>query len=440
MSRGKTELEINLPSILYGEGDRLSLLKMILDDLDHPDNNFQIIHLAGTNGKGSTSTMIAKILEEMDYKVGLFTSPNVVSEADGIKVNGINISQDEMNEAKKILDESLSRLKISAKEISYFETIFLLAVIHFSLKKIDYLVLECGLGGELDATNAVSNSLYEIFTKIDFDHMAILGDSLEEIATTKSKIIKKNSRVLISDQQNPLVVNIVKKESLESGARFIDKPVKNIKGEFSKIARKKISFEYQEKTYIIDFSLAGTYQQENLQLVLNWYFDFIKINNLESDTELLSRALGNINLSGRFEKLYSNPEVIIDGAHNPNAIRQLVDTLKLGYKQRSLIIILGFLKDKDVEKSLQILSELKASFIVTEPDNERKMAAQDLENKLFEHNMTSLGAYKQVDLALDMAISEASKNKNSLILIMGSLYLVNPVQESLAKLGENHEN
>ena len=199
---------------LYGEKKRVTLLAEILDKMNNPASDVQVIHVSGTNGKGSTCYMINSILCEMGYKVGLFTSPQITTIYELIKVNGVEITELEFEKCKNKLRQILNKLDLDLEnDLSYFEMVFLIAMIHFKNKDVNVLILECGLGGELDATNAVSKIDYTIFTKIGIDHKNILGNTIEEICQTKSKIIRKQSNVIIAPNQRDVVYEILEKEA-----------------------------------------------------------------------------------------------------------------------------------------------------------------------------------------------------------------------------------
>ena len=197
---------------LYGEKERVRLLAEILKKMDNPVNDVKVIHVSGTNGKGSTCYMINSILCEMGYKVGLFTSPQILTVYELIKVNGTEITKLEFENCKGVLEKVLKELDLNLEsDLSYFEMVFLIAMIHFKNKGVEILILECGLGGELDATNAVCRIDYTIFTRIGIDHKNFLGNTIEEICRTKSKIMRKDSNVIVAPNQRNVVYEILKK-------------------------------------------------------------------------------------------------------------------------------------------------------------------------------------------------------------------------------------
>ena len=290
---------------LYGEKKRVKLLAEILDKMNNPASDVQVIHVSGTNGKGSTCYMINSILCEMGYKVGLFTSPQITTIYELIKVNGVEITELEFEDCKNKLKQVLNELNLNLEnDLSYFEMVFLITMIHFKNKDVNVLILECGLGGELDATNAVSKIDYTIFTKIGIDHKNILGNTIEEICRTKSKIIRKQSNVIIAPNQRDVVYEILEKEAKYKNCDVflaeknikIEK-VKNKKKNSQNIYEKEDlksenDSEFQNKVraetignydfeknfknneYFFRFGLKGEQQLENLATVLTWYFKF----------------------------------------------------------------------------------------------------------------------------------------------------------------------
>ncbi len=247
---------------LYDQGDRIALLKAVLDELSNPDTDFSIIHVCGTNGKGSTSAMIASVLKQLHYRVGMFTSPFIGNVTNGIQINGQNISSSDRQAALETIEKIMQLDRFKGQKLSEFEAEFVASMIYFSRQKVDYVVLECGLGGELDATNAVSTTMYSIFTKIGLDHIGILGDTIQEIATTKSKIIQPNNVTIVAPNQRPAAFDVISKEAQSKSAHLISAQETKVaesdvtpQSQLIQFQRGKISGKFQ-------FSLQGTYQIE----------------------------------------------------------------------------------------------------------------------------------------------------------------------------------
>ena len=455
---------------LYGEKKRVKLLTEILDKMDNPARDVQVIHVSGTNGKGSTCYMINSILCEMGYKVGLFTSPQIRTIYELIKVNGVEITELEFEDCKNKLRQVLNELDLDLEnDLSYFEMVFLIAMIHFKNKDVNVLILECGLGGELDATNAVSKIDYTIFTKIGIDHKNILGNTIEEICQTKSKIIRKQSNVIIAPNQRNVVYEILEKEAKYKNCDVflaeknikIEK-VENVKENNQNIYEKEDlksenGLEFQNKVkaeiignydfeknfknneYFFRFGLKGEQQLENLATVLTWYFRFFdnSKNSVENTDEILDRALGTLQIAGRMEKVEESKNVYLDVAHNEDSVEAFVDYVKKNFDNRKKIFVVGFLKDKEVEKCVNLLKIAGDNFILTEPNNEeRKLDSEILEryfeDKKIENPKNIIISEKNIEKAFLKAL-ELRKNEDECIFVVGSFYLLGEVKKVIEK-------
>ena len=455
---------------LYGEKKRVKLLAKILDKMDNPVSDVQVIHVSGTNGKGSTCYMINSILCEMGYKVGLFTSPQITTIYELIKVNGVEITELEFEDCKNKLRQVLNELDLDLEnDLSYFEMVFLIAMIHFKNKDVNVLILECGLGGELDATNAVSKIDYTIFTKIGIDHKNILGNTIEEICQTKSKIIRKQSNVIIAPNQRNVVYEILEKEAKYKNCDVflaeknikIEK-VENVKENNQNIYEKEDlksenGLEFQNKVkaeiignydfeknfknneYFFRFGLKGEQQLENLATVLTWYFRFFdnSKNSVENTDEILDRALGTLQIAGRMEKVEEIKNVYLDVAHNEDSLEAFVDYVKKNFDNRKKFFVVGFLKDKEVEKCVNLLKMAGDNFILTEPNNEeRKLDSEILEqyfeDKKIENSKNIIISEKNIEKAFLKAL-ELRENEDECIFVVGSFYLLGEVKKVIEK-------
>ena len=444
---------------LYGEKKRVKLLAKILDKMNNPANDVQVIHVSGTNGKGSTCYMSNSILCEMGYKVGLFTSPQIRTIYELIKVNGIEIIELEFKECKNTLRQVLNELDLDlTNDLSYFEMVFLIAMIHFKNKDVNVLILECGLGGELDATNAVSKIDYTIFTKIGIDHKNILGNTIEEICQTKSKIIRKQSNVIIAPNQRDVVYEILEKEAknkncdvflaeknikieklvdIKENSQEIDekgnfKFVNNLKFQDRVKAEIIRNCDFENNKFSFRFGLKGEQQLENLATVLTWYFKFCDENILENTEEILDRALGTLQIIGRMEKVEKIKNVYLDVAHNEDSIEAFVDYVKKNFGNRKKIFVIGFLKDKEVEQCVNLLKMAGDNFILTEPNNEeRKLDSKILkkyfEDKKIENPKNIIISEKNIEKAFLKAL-ELRENEDECIFVVGSFYLLGEVK------------
>ncbi len=432
---------------LYDQGDRIGLLKQVLASFGHPDKAFKIIHVCGTNGKGSTSMMIAAVLRQLKFHVGLFTSPAIGDTTNSIQTDFSPVSERVFQDKLSIIAKQMEEPAFKAAQLSEFEALFLAAMLIFAEQGVDYVVLECGLGGELDATNAVSTTIYSIFTEIGLDHLGLLGNSLREIATTKARIIRPGNTTILAQHQQPVTAAVVRGEALRKHATFLSAELAQVHQHRDRQFN-QVQYAVQQPKFKLTgqfkFSLKATYQLENLATVITWLSDFLpRIGLITQFNAVLSGALAALTVPGRFEQIATDPVIILDGGHNPDGIRAFVSSVDAQYRNSPKIVVNGFLKDKDYEQAVKSLSKLKQTqFIVTEPINqERELPADSL-----------AGVYQRIIgdrfpqvadpiVAIKMAITEAKKMpKQPIIFVVGSFYLLNPIRTYLLSRSVPDEN
>ena len=388
--------------------------------LGNPQNKIKTIHVAGTNGKGSASHMLAAVFQEAGYKTGLYTSPHLKDFRERIKVNGEMINRD-------FVVEYLEKIKSFSEEIqpSFFELTFVMALEYFAYKKTDISIIETGLGGRLDSTNVITPEL-SVITNIAYDHMDILGDSLDKIAFEKAGIIKPNVPVVIGEA-TPKTKIVFQNKAKETASPifFAENKYKILSAvsdaETLEIVADNIDKHKKEK-YSLD--LNGLYQQKNLATVLT-AIDVIKKQFHIKDNDTLS-ALKNVKkvtgLNGRWDIIHKEPLIILDVAHNEDGIRNLVYQID-HTNHNHLHIVFGMVKDKDVEKVLSHLPT-EAKYYFTKAQIARALP----ENELLERakNFQLAGnSYKEVNEALKAALASASTD--DLIIVCGSVFVVGEV-------------
>lgn len=416
-------------------GSRIPLLQQVLDAADASDRKFQTIHVCGTNGKGSTSRMIGDLLRKTGYKVGVFSSPVMYDEREQVKYDGKMISYADFVNSYQVLQRAFEQLGYVQSQFSLFETWYLLSAIYFASQKVDFVVYECGLGGEFDATNATRNIHSAIFTKIDMDHMQILGPTIEAIATTKSKIIKPGIAVFDYPQQTDKVADILKAESAKQRASFFDSSSNKVDLVEAHLTYSIVDLTFAGETAEnLCFNLGGTYQLTNLQNVLNWVAIFNQTSDKKIQFAAVKEVLAQISLPGRMELIQQDPPVIIDGAHNYNAINALVTALNK-YEQ-PIIFVVGFLADKQYQRCVDRLLDLPATFVITSPDNEqRALPAEELLN-IFQSNEKSdrreLLLASSITKAVDMA-RKKQQESGATVIFAGSFYLINHIKPNWNK-------
>ena len=389
--------------------------------LRDPHHKFKSIHVAGTNGKGSVSHMLAAILQTAGFKTGLYTSPHLKDFRERIKVNGDEISE-------KFIIAFTEKIKPLIEEIepSFFEITVAMAFDYFAEQKVDIAIVEVGLGGRFDSTNIITPEL-SVITNIGWDHMNILGDSLEEIAFEKAGIIKPAIPVVIGETL-PATKSIFEKIAAEKNAQLhLATGERNVAGwEWEKhelIVEVAERGKTDHKKYHLD--LPGIYQSKNLLTVLEACSVLkelgYKLN--EDDTRYgLQRTKKITGLHGRWEVIHENPTIILDVGHNEDGIKQIIQQIELT-KHHDLHIIIGMVKDKEIDTVLSLLPR-SANYYFTQALIPRALPAETLKEKAGKFNL-----YGKTMTDVNEAIREAKAkaHKDDLILVCGSVFLVGDV-------------
>jgi dihydrofolate synthase/folylpolyglutamate synthase len=396
--------------------------------LDNPQNKFKSIHIAGTNGKGSTSHMLAAMLQKAGYKTGLYTSPHLKDFRERIKIGDPDgyreISEEfvvDFVERTKQLTETI--------EPSFFELTVAMAFDFFEKEKVDIAVIETGLGGRLDSTNIIT-PLLSIITNIGYDHMNILGDTLEEIAFEKAGIIKPNVPVVIGeyiDETKPTFINKAKKTNAAIYFTQDEYKVSNITSSTYQLNCDVTSVS-NNCTENFTLDLNGLYQTKNLQTVLCIEGILLPLGFTISN-EAEKYALANVKkltgLHGRWDVIAEKPMIVLDVAHNEDGIKQVLNQLSvIGDQFDALHIVTGMVKDKDIDKVLALLPK-NAVYYFTNAHIPRALPAPELKQQALQHQLTG-DIFDDVNEAIDAARQNASSN--DLILVCGSVFLVGEVK------------
>lgn len=372
---------------------KLDQIKVLADYLGHPENKFKSIHVAGTNGKGSSSHMLASILQEAGYKVGLYTSPHLKDFRERIRINGQPVS-------KKFVVSFINDHKIFFEkyEHSFFEMTVGMAFEYFAKKKVDIAIIEVGLGGRLDATNIIIPEV-SLITNIGLDHLDILGDTLQKIATEKGGIIKKSVPVVISEYQEAIADNF-KSLAETQNAKLI-------------FAEKEIKNSYYT-------SLLGTYQSKNVKGVVAVIKELNAFQVNESHIVLgLQRVVENTGLMGRWQVLQLEPMIICDTAHNCEGLTLVLNQIQQ-QEYKKLHIVLGFVRDKNLDSILPLFPK-DARYYFARPNIPRGLEVSILAQKALEFGLNG-ASFSSVNLALTTAKKRA--NKEDFIFVGGSTFVV----------------
>ena len=407
----------------------LDRILMAMDLMGQPQNNFKTIHIAGTNGKTSTSRMIERLLRSLDLKTGLFISPHLIHPRERIEINGQIISEtrfqeifDEINPYIEIIDQ-----KFQDSPMTFFEVLTAMGFLAFSDEPIDVLSLEVGMGGRWDSTNVVTPEV-SVITSIGLDHQEFLGSSIKEIAYEKAGIIKENIPVVISTQVKD--ANLVLNEVAAN---------KN-----SPILRESIEFDVLERTVGIGgqqlniatplgtyqdlfLPLYGKFQASNAACALTAVETFL---GKKLEAELVQEAFAEFKSPARLQIVRRNPTVLIDAAHNISGVQNTLEAISETFKFDNKILILGFMKDKDIDEMLNLLKGFAQDVVVTEANSVRAISSKDLIKKVNSIANFSNEIFEQKNSknALDLAVEIAKgKSGSSGVIVLGSIALAGEI-------------
>lgn len=393
----------------------LDSIRKLCERLGNPQKDLKFVHIAGTNGKGSTLCYISQILLESGYKVGRYISPTIRDYRERIQINNKMISMKALCEYMAMAKEACEKMAEQGEKMpTAFEIETALAFKYFADKKCDVVVLECGLGGLYDATNIVDTTVLSVLASISMDHMQFLGESLEEIAGNKAGIIKKGVPVVTTSQEPESLAQIEQKASeCSSQLYFADSSlIKN-----AKIKKYSQTFEYEGTKY--ETGLLGVWQKDNAVLAIK-ACEILKTEGYSKITaQSIQKGIYNAVWQGRFQIVCKKPLLIIDGAHNEDAAYKLKNTIDTYYPQKNKIMILGMFADKEVEKVASLLTkEAVAVFTCATPGSSRALPAVDLAQIVRQTNPNVTNC-DSVEEAVEFATSVA--DENSVIIATGSL-------------------
>ncbi len=412
----------------FGSRPGLDVIGKLLELMGNPHLDMKYIHVAGTNGKGSTSSYIASILKEAGYRVGLFTSPYLERFNERISINGKDIPDERLAEITERIKEKIEiMLDEGYEHPTTFEIVTAIAFVYFKEENLDYVVLEVGLGGRADSTNIIKDSLASVITTIDYDHTDVLGDTLDKIAYEKAGIIKENGLV-ISYPQKEEAYRVIREVARKKSALMVKCPMEKV--EIIKLDENGGVFNFNYNNHIfknLEIKLLGEFQIYNATLALVTILTLRDKGIVNVSDEEIRKGLKKAQWKGRLEVLRRNPTFIIDGAHNLQAAMTLAKNLNR-FKYDRLILGIGILKDKDVEHIVSTLVPLAEKVVITEVNMARKMEAEALEKIINKYNGNTY-VEKDIERAIDKAFQLAGKD--DIIVFSGSLYLIGDVRRIL---------
>ena len=400
----------------YGIMPGLETINELLRRLEHPENSLKFIHIAGTNGKGSTLAFVSEALSTNGYKVGRYVSPTIFEYRERFQIQGKAISKAQV--ARLMTEVSVHADAMSEEGFSHptpFEIETAMAFLLFAERNCDFVVLETGMGGMLDATNVVKNTLVAVISTIAMDHSAYLGDTLEKIATHKAGIIKEDC-VVVSSEQNLEVKNVINKIAEEKKAKkvvFAD----NTQIKKTKFDLKKTIFTYRNWNNI-EISLLGTYQVKNAALALE-VLNVLKELGVSLKENKIREAMHKAVWPARFQMVDKKPYFLVDGAHNPQASQELRDSIQFYFTNRKIIYIIGVFRDKEYDKVIETTCDLATHIItVAKKANNRALPAYELAQEVVKVNPMVTVA-DSIEEAVELAYLLA--DKETVIIAFGSL-------------------
>ena len=418
----------------YGIVPGLSTITELLHRLGDPQEQLKIIHVGGTNGKGSTCAFLTSILCASGYKVGRFLSPAVYSYRERIQVS----ERDTNHITKEGVQEAIEKIRLISDEMvldgfnhpTTFEIETAMAFLYLLSENVDYAIIEVGMGGRQDATNVITKPICSVITSISKDHMQYLGDSLKQIASEKAGIIKKGCP-LITCNQKPEVIKVLEQKAKEMNSPLYIADTSNIVNAEYSLDKTCFSYLLDGESRDYQISLLGNYQVTNAIIAIE---TALYLSKAKSDYSICGHSIGNIGNKiyyetirkglndtqwhGRFEQVSKKPDIYIDGAHNEEAALRLRDSIEIYFTNRRIIFMIGVLADKDYQSILQILAPLANTIITLTPDNHRALPSDILANEA-KNYCDKVYDGKEIKHAIKLVCKEAESG--DVIIAFGSL-------------------
>ena len=387
----------------------LERIRALLERMGRPQDKLRFVHVAGTNGKGSTCAYIARVLQEAGYRCGLFTSPYIIEFEERIRINGENIPKDELQDVTLFVREHAEAIeKATGEHPTEFELMTAVAFEYFARERCDIVVCEVGLGGRLDSTNIIENPELCVITRIALDHTDLLGDTIEKVANEKLGIVKPGASVVLYPQD------------------CVD--IDGTRADFNKLEINPVganglrTFTYCGQRYTT--KLLGTYQPMNASVAIE-AIRALQRRGWEIPDSAIDRGIAETTWPGRFELYETKPvPIIIDGGHNPQGASVLAESLQDVFPDRPIVFVMGVLADKNYPAMIDAVSHLATYFICATPPNPRALSADDLAAAIQERTNVKAEAAKSYPAALERAREIAHKTPNSIICAFGSLYAI----------------
>lgn len=422
----------------FGSKLGLQRTEKILEILGNPHKKLKCIHIAGTNGKGSTTAMVSKILVEAGYKVGSYISPFIEEFEERMQINNVNISKGDLSDIVTEVSKAVQKVvELGYSNPTEFEIITCAGFLYFYKNNVDFAIVEVGIGGRLDSTNVITPIL-SIITSISLDHTLILGDTVDKIAYEKAGIIKEGIPVVMFPQQKQSeeviewtcverkckLIKVPQNSSLFLGKENLQEvAITLMKGTVyanNNVITQKIKVKTLNNEYIIDLALLGKHQLLNCSVAVHAIEELIE-QGVKISKENIISGLRNVLWPARLEVMNKRPLVVIDGAHNIDGIEKLTESIDMYFNYNKIILILGILADKQVEEMIKTIAPKVSRVITVTPHNTRAELSEALKVQV-EKYTTSCEAIEDYTEAYEKALSYCGDR--DLLLVAGSLYMV----------------
>ena len=432
----------------FGSKLGLERTEKILELLGNPHKKLKCIHIAGTNGKGSTTAMVTKILEEAGYRVGSYISPFIEEFEERMQINNKNISKEDLSYIVTEVSKAVAKVvELGYSNPTEFEIITCAGFLYFYKNNVDFAVVEVGIGGRLDSTNVIIPIL-SIITSISLDHTQILGDTIAKIAYEKAGIIKNRVPVVMFPQQkqseeviertcrekNCKLIKVAQNSSVYLGKENLQHIATASMEGMARISNKaitqKIKVQTYENDYIIDLALLGKHQLLNCSVVVHAIEELIGQGTTISKDNILM-GLGNVKWPARLEVMNKKPLVVIDGAHNIDGIEKLTESIDMYFNYNKIILILGILADKQVEEMIKTIVPKVSRVITVTPHSDRAELSEELKVQV-EKYTANCEAIEDYEEAYKKALSYC--DEEDLLLVSGSLYMVGDMRRIIRNM------
>lgn len=410
----------------FGREPGLACITGLLSRLGNPQDGLNFVHVAGTNGKGTTCTLIASVLTAAGYRTGLYLSPHVCDFRERIQLCGKMIPRSELVSAAKRVFSEADRMLEDGKQITEFEIITAIAMLWFAEQHCDAAVLEVGMGGRFDATNVIENPLVSVIASISLDHTEILGDTIEKIAQEKCGIVKPGRPVVCSPCEPSEALEVIRRTARERGCRLTEAGASSLKILCTDLSGTEFEYEGQK----LKLPFLGEHQVKNAASALA-ALEILRGEGWNITLAALQNGFSSARLPARLEVLSTAPPVLLDGAHNPGGTAALAAAVRQYLPGRKIVAVMGMMADKDAAHAVGNLRGLFSQVIAVAPPSPRAMDAEDFAALW---RQTGIGARSAQNAETALRLAFSLLEPDGALVVCGSLYLAGELREPALKI------